>query len=97
MGKVRLVIVEWDDSRQPDGKWQFLNSISFPKVCRCVSVGYLIEDGKDKKILAPNCADIDNINDMQVSGIITIPSTCIRSIRQLREAKGLPLTVAGLR
>ncbi len=78
-----LVLVEWEDSAQPDGQWRFLDNWSAPTVVHCTSVGFLIYDGPDVKALAPNMAET-NEPDAQASGVIRIPARCVTRIKQLR-------------
>ena len=80
-----LVIAEWEDSRQPSSEWQRLSEFEPDGICQCVSVGFLIYDGEDYKMIAQNMADIYNDENMQVSGLIHIPTACITKITPLEE------------
>jgi hypothetical protein len=80
----KLVKVEWEDSRQPIPEWQFLEGFETPDVVKCVTVGFLIRDGKKQKAICQNMGDYKQ--DMQVSGVITIPSSCISNITTLKES-----------
>ena len=80
-----LVLIEWSDSRQPDPSWQRLSGFESIGICKCVSVGFLISDGAEEKILAPNIADIENEENIQGSGFINIPSSCTTKIIILEE------------
>jgi len=80
----KLVKVEWEDSRQPIPEWQFLESFEPPSTVQCVTVGYLIKDEKGQKAICQNIGDYKK--DMQVSGVITIPSSCISNITNLKES-----------
>jgi hypothetical protein len=83
----RLVLVEWTDSRQPEGQWRRLAELDHGNgsFCKCVSVGFLLRDNKDVKILAPNMADIDDPDNLQTAGTIVIPSRSVTAIKQLEE------------
>lgn len=72
-----LVMIEWVDSAQPQSRWQFLEDLEAPDAINCVSVGWLVADGKTNKSVAPNMGNINSPDSMQVSGVITIP---VRSI-----------------
>ena len=76
-----LVLIEWEDSAQPTPAWQHSASLQRGGVVRCQSVGFLLHEGKDVMILAPNIGDISTDNE-QVSGIIRIPTRSI--VRQLK-------------
>lgn len=53
------------------------------KCCDCVSVGFLIQDDDEVKLLAPNVGDI--AENMQATGAITIPAAAITAIKFLVE------------
>jgi hypothetical protein len=83
--KCPLVLVEWEDSRQPNPGWVRLASLDEPVSVRCVSVGWLINNGPDAKMLAPNLGDLDDIDSVQASGVMQIPTRCIKSVVELQE------------
>ena len=85
--KFPLVRITWEDSRQPQPEWQFLEDIEEQNPVNCVTVGYLIKDTKKSKLICQNIGDYDK--NMQVSGIITIPCTCIYTICNLCECSSL--------
>lgn len=80
-----LVMIEWVDSAQPQPCWKFLEDIETPSSIHCVSVGWMVVDGKENKSLAPNMGNINDPSSMQVSGVITIPTRCITKITPLQE------------
>ncbi len=80
-----LVLVEWEDSRQPSGRWERLADFSPAGICKCVSVGFLVHDGADKKVLAPNMADVEDEQNIQATGMINIPTSCVTRIVQIEE------------
>ena len=79
-----LVKIEWEDSRRPESHWSFLSDFTVVEAVKCVSVGWMIHDGKNIKVLAPNMGDVDD-EEAQVSGVIHIPSRCILKITSLNE------------
>lgn len=83
----RLVLVEWLDSRHPESSWQHLTDIPKPKPVSCVSVGWLIHDGKKAKALAQSFADMDDPKNIQASGVVHIPTCCVVRIVNLKEPK----------
>ena len=80
-----LVMVEWEDSRQPSPGWVYLASLDPVDAVRCVSVGWLVEDGIKVKALAPNMGDFSGESSVQVSGVIRIPTRCIVRVVELQE------------
>ena len=86
--KVKLVIIEWLDSSQPIASWQFLSDYKKSEPISCVSVGFLIHDGIDVKALAPNMGDVSNKVNIQVSGVIHIPTKSVLNITELVEKEG---------
>ncbi len=87
MEDVKLVSIEWLDSRQPSSEWRHLTNFKSAGICHCVSVGYLIYDGEDCKVIAPSMADIESEEDMQVSGVIHIPTCSVTKITPLIESE----------
>lgn len=64
--------------------WTFLADHEPPPAVRCVSVGWLIEDG-DVKALAPNMGGLESGNSLQVSGVIRIPARCVLRVVKIKE------------
>jgi hypothetical protein len=80
-----LVFVEWEDSAQPAPSWVYLANFEEPTAVKCVSVGWLIHDGDDVKALAPNMGEVDDDENLQVSGVMRIPARCVSRIVRLSE------------
>lgn len=85
-----LVLVEWEDSTQPVAAWQFLDQIEDAAAILCQSVGFLIHDGADAKTLAPNVGET-GLGSAQASGVVQIPTRCIRRIRKLNLGHAVPI------
>lgn len=83
--KCPLVLIEWEDSAQPLPAWQHLSSMSLSGIVKCASVGWLIQDDKRVKVLAPNMGAIDDEVNIQASGFMQIPARCVLSIKRLVE------------
>ncbi len=69
--KIKKVEIEWIDSKSgPDGweRWDDLDSL---EPVKCKTVGYLVENTDEYKILA------SAISENQVLGRIAIPSVCV--------------------
>lgn len=81
-----LVLVEWVDSLQPEPGWTWLSGFNPKLPCICRSVGWLVYDGEDVKAIAPN-SSVTRGGDVQVSGIIHIPTVAIRDILHLEESE----------
>lgn len=80
------MLIEWEDSRQPQAAWQHLAGYAAAETCKCASVGWLVYDGDDRKGLAPNVGDIGSEQGLQMSGVIHIPARCITRITRVVEA-----------
>ena len=80
-----LVLIEWMDSRRPDGGWKHLAGAHEWTAVKCASVGWLVADDSQKKVLAPNMGDIDDASNMQLSGEIVIPTSCVVKMTRLEE------------
>lgn len=82
-GKCKLVLITWEDSRQSDGSWQWLSSFATREPVMVHSVGWLIQDGADAKVLAQSLAP--DGDDVQAAGLKTIPTRCVTKIDRLAE------------
>lgn len=91
MTDCRLVIITWLDSRQTEGSWQWLTNYEKMNPVEVVSVGWLIQDDDNVKVLAQSMApDGDNV---QTSGRKAIPACCVKNIENLIErTKSAPRT-----
>ena len=78
-------MIEWEDSTQPQGRWQWLAKAELPAVVKCVSVGFLIRDTETAKTLAPNLGNVDEPDQMQATGLITIPARAVTKISPIGE------------
>lgn len=87
-GDCRLVIIRWQDSRQPCGQWRYLAALPEQKAVEVASVGWLVKDTADVKVLAQNIGDLAHPENAQASGIMTIPTRCVLSIETLTEDAG---------
>lgn len=91
MDRYPLVRVEWLDSRQPISSWKFLSDYrdNPGRPLKCVSVGWMIRDDDDLKVLVSNFGGVENELDpernLQACGVIQIPTCCVVSILALNE------------
>jgi len=85
-----LVLIEWLDSGQPMPAWQWLDSIKDRRPHRCISVGFLVQDDAQAKVLAPNlgASDGDGRFD-QASGLTTIPTASVQRILRVSGSAAL--------
>ncbi len=84
-GLCRLVFVEWEDSAQPIPSWVYLREFDCGSAITCATVGWLVHDGDAVKAVAQNMGKMREADSMQVSGIIRIPTRCIRQLVELDE------------
>ena len=75
-----LVMIEWVDSLQQDGEWRLADEFEARKAAKCISVGYLVADGRKVKALAQSIAN----KGEQISGVVHIPVCSIKRIRKLK-------------
>lgn len=78
----QLVFIDWEDSAQPLAEWRYLDDLGPLEVVQCQSVGFLVHDGDDVKVLAPNVGDLGR-EHAQACGLMRIPTRCIVRVRQL--------------
>jgi len=80
----RLVIIEWvDASRLSDG-WIDLSAIPDAYLHRCVTVGFVVSENKDGKILVPTIGDTGHPDNSHTYGGMLIPTRAIISEKTLR-------------
>lgn len=72
-----LVLIEWVDSSRIGDGWRMLDEIEAPEPHLCVSVGFVVKESKDAKVLAPNLADVRSDDNRQAYGGIMIPTGAI--------------------
>jgi len=80
-----LVIIRWQDSRQPCGHWRYLSALPEAKAVEVATVGWLLKDSAEVKVVCQNVGDLDHPEKAQASGIMTIPTRCVLSIERLTE------------
>ncbi len=85
MGNCPLVIVRWQDSRQPCGHWRFLSALPETSVVEVATVGWLLKSNADVMVVCQNVGDLANPEKAQASGIMTIPTRCVLSVERLTE------------
>jgi hypothetical protein len=83
----RLVIIRWQDSRQPCGQWRYLSALPDATPVEVASVGWLVRDTAEVKVLCQNIGDLAHPEKAQASGIMTIPTRCVLSIEALTEVE----------
>jgi hypothetical protein len=75
---VKLVLIEWLDSAQPIASWQYLADLPKPTAHLCQTVGHLIEDGEQAKVVALSVAKSGGDDEWdQASGVTVIPSCSV--------------------
>jgi hypothetical protein len=84
-----LVIIRWQDSAQPLPSWQYLSALPRTRPIECATVGWLLKDDDDIKVICQSVGDLDNPKNAQASGIMTIPARCVLSIEKLTEEEVL--------
>ena len=79
---MRLVLVEWIDSFGCSSDWAELDGEAQPEPMVCRSVGWLLADGGDCKVIVPHIADVPDAKQ-QGCGDMAIPVACIRRLVDL--------------
>ena len=94
MANCPLVIIRWLDSRQPCGQWRYLSALPDARPVEVATVGWLVKDTADVKVVCQNVGDLDHPEKAQASGIMTIPARCVLSMERLTE-EDRPIFSAG--
>jgi len=89
MGNCPLVIIRWLDSRQPCGQWRYLSALPESNPVEVATVGWLVKDTPDVKVVCQNIGDLGDPEKAQASGIMAIPTRCVLSVERLTEEEGL--------
>jgi len=79
-----IVQILWLDSNQPIGKWQWLEDINPQNSVTCVSVGFLLQDTPEVKVIALSLGSNNGKEADQAAGVQTIPSAAVLDIKVLR-------------
>ena len=88
---MRLVLIEWLDSAQPVAAWRFIEDIGNEAPHRCQTVGHLIHDGDDSKVVALSIATVDGTDTWgQAAGVTTIPACSVIRLVDLTSASAAP-------
>ena len=91
-----LVLIEWVDSGQPIPGWQWLSDLDPRRAHKCLSVGFLVQDDEQTKVLAPNLGASDGLGEWdQASGLITIPTIAITKIERLTSSSASTVAAYG--
>lgn len=84
MTAMRLVMVTWEDSHALSGVgWMYLDGeyTTAPRVI--YSVGWLVHDGDDTKIVVPHRNEETDKYVAQGAGVISIPTRCVVRVDDL--------------
>ena len=79
---LRLVHIEWVDAHGCSSEWTRLE-VTTPHPVICQSVGWLLHDGDDCKVIVPHIVEESASVDAQGCGDMTIPSLSVGSIVDL--------------
>ncbi len=84
---MKLVLINWLDSHGTLEGWQIIEDENKPEPLQCQSVGWLLHNNKDCKVIIPH---IGGGNDTQFPfqgrGELIIPTKSIVSIKELKTA-----------
>jgi hypothetical protein len=84
VGKHPLVLVEWIDASRLASGWMDLSEIPAPYPHKCVSVGFLVSENSEGKILVPTIGDVEHPDNSHAYGGMLIPKSAIISERRLK-------------
>ncbi len=81
MNKQQLVCIEWVDSFGCSSTWVEIQEEYNPKPLICKSVGWLLHDGEECKIIVPHLTSNEHDHAIQQGcGDMTIPTSAILKI-----------------
>lgn len=74
--------------REPEGGWIELEDVAPQPVQICLSVGRLVHDDVNVKIIAGSAMIVGDDQLVVLSGVIEIPARCVVRIVRLEERAG---------
>jgi len=81
-----LVLVEWTDDYGCSPRWENMDGELSPRVMMCKSVGWLVHNDKDCKLIVPHLSEEPGFGlPRQGCGDMTIPTQSILRIIKLKE------------
>ncbi len=81
----KLVVVTWLDSKQTDGRWQWVSQFEARGPHRCYSVGWLMHEDDESVNVAQSYTDPEiSDGDRQCAGVKVIPRKAVESIDVLQ-------------
>ena len=81
---MRLVLIEWEDSRTADGGWRYIKDASGLGAVKCRTVGWILEQTPTALLLAQSVGDLDG-DESQTMGRTAI------AVRQITKVVDLLL------
>lgn len=84
---MRLVLIEWADSYGCSPSWQPLDDVE-PRALTCKSVGWLLRDDADIKVIVPHVSVPTPGITNQGCGDMTIPTRAVVRMVDLLETQG---------
>lgn len=79
----KLVLIEWVDSSRISNEWVNLTDVPQAYLHKCVTVGFIVSENKNGKILVPTISDIEHPADSHTYGGMMIPQKAIVSEKLL--------------
>ena len=94
MSEPRLVLVEWVDSFGCPTNWTPIDQCQ-AELLVCRSVGWLIQDDEDCKVIVPHLSASKHANSTQQGcGDMTIPTAAVMSITELSKSTSVGETAS---
>ena len=88
---MRLVLIEWEDTFGCSSHWEKIEEPVKGHVLMCRSVGWLLHDGPECKVVVPHMTDpTHETASYQGCGDMTIPTRAVIRIEDLAPAKTRP-------
>ena len=79
-----LLLIEWNDASRLSNGWIDLADVPDAYLHKCVSVGFLVSETKDGKIIVPTIGDVEHPENRHTYGGMLIPKSAIVSERRLK-------------
>ena len=83
----KMIFVEFVDSRQSNGAWQYIEDMDIQGAVPCQAVGWLVHEDEDVTMLAQSIGDVKaGSAPEQMAGVLYIPTKAIIDMHWLEKA-----------
>ena len=79
----QIVLIDWIDSKGITDKWEHLDGLKPMTCCICRTIGFVLDETDDYVTIAQSITLIENEEESQVLGRMSIPKVSIKDRKNL--------------